>query len=236
MPNDQATNQQTTPQTNPETSTTSTNPTNPPLPNDPASRTATGEIIDQSKVPADGKTDDKGGDTGKKSEGEGAVPESYTFATGEDQHLDEAAIGEITPIFKELKLDQAGVDKLTGFYNKRMADLQTRLQDSVNTMREGWRNDIAADKEMGGKVDAIKTDIGKMWSHLPPDVVSSFKEAMDITGVGDHPAIVKGLWKIAALVNEGRPVPPNNPSPHGQSKPGSGPVSIASAMYPNLPQ
>lgn len=236
MPNDQATNQQTTPPTNQETSTASTNPTNPPLPNDPASRTPTGEIIDQSKVPADGKTDDKGGDIGKKSEGERTVPESYTFATGEDQHLDEAAIGEITPIFKELKLDQAGVDKLTGFYNKRMADLQTRLQNSVNNMREGWRNDIAADKEMGDKVDAIKIDIGKMWAHLPPDVVKSFKEAMDITGVGDHPAIVKGLWKIAALVNEGRPVPPNNPSPHGQSKPGSGPVSIASAMYPNLPQ
>jgi len=201
--------------------------------NDPESRTQTGELIDQAKpnveAKADEKPEDKPGDKSKST-----VPESYTFAAGENQHLDEAAIGEVTPIFKELGLDQAGVDKLTSFYNKKAGEFVQRGLDAVNTMREGWRNEISADKEIGGKLDAVKIELGKLHAQLPPELSASFKEAMDLTGAGDHPAVVKTLYKLAQLVTEGKPVTPGGPSPHGQSKTGA-PQSLASAMYPNLP-
>lgn len=241
MPNDQANPQTTTTPaaTTPTASTTPTPNPQPPAGNSPEARTQTGELIDQSRQ-SDDTTKAPEPEAGKepaKSDAKAGVPESYTFAAGEDQHLDEAAIGEVTPIFKELGLDQAGVDKLTGFYNKKVGEFVQRGLDAVNTMREGWRNEISADPEIGSKLDSVRAEIGKLHTHLPPDLSAAFKDAMNLTGAGDHPGIVKGLYKIALLVNEGRPVPPgNNPSPHGQSKNGNGaPPSLASAMYPNLP-
>jgi hypothetical protein len=60
---------------------------------------------------------------------------------------------------------------------------------------------------------------------------------MNTTGMGDHPAIVRGLYELSKLVNEGTHVTGGAPSPHGQSKTGtSNRPSIAGAMYPNLPQ
>jgi len=216
---------------------TSTTPTpNPQIAgNDPAARNADGSIIDQSKpVEAPAVDPNKLADPAKP-DAKGAVPESYTFTAGDDQHLDEAAIGEVTPIFKELGLDQAGVDKLTGFYNKQVGNLMQRGMDAVNTMREGWRNEVTNDPEIGSKLDAVKAEIGQAFTQLPPTLVAEVKEAMNLTGAGDHPAFVKTLYKFAQLINEGKPVAAGGPSPHGQVKNGAaGPPSIAHAMYPNL--
>jgi len=204
-----------------------------PMGNDQQARTPTGELIDQAKPNVEAKVDEKPGDKPGDKPKE-TIPESYTFSAGEDQHLDEAAIGEVTPIFKELGLDQAGVDKLTGFYNKKVGELMTRGVEAVNTMREGWRDTIAKDPEIGGKLDVVKAEIGKIYQHLPPALGQEFRDAMNLTGAGDHPAFVKALYKLATLVNEGKPVTPGGPSPHGQGKTGA-PQSLASAMYPNLP-
>lgn len=214
-----------------------TNPTNPtetpttptqPMPNDPAARTETGELKDASQPNVN--------DPAKPEPKADAVPESYTFATGEDQQLDAAAIAEVTPIFKELGINQAGADKLSAFYNKQINSLTQRGLDAVNTMREGWRNEISTDPEIGGKLDSVKAEIGKLYSHIPQDLGQKFREAMDITGAGDNPAFVKTLYKLAQLVNEGRPVSGGAPSPHGQTKSGeSGRPSMAQSLYPNLP-
>jgi hypothetical protein len=230
-------------QAQPETATpttTQTSTTTPPAPNTPEARTATGELIDANAAGKSGTSGDgtppadatATGDTPKVPDG---VPDTYTFTAPDGRTLDAGAIEAATPIFKELGLNQAQADKLVEFYNKQTGDIAQKNLDAVNTMREGWRTAVNADPEIGGKLDAVKADIGKALSQLPPALSQEFRDAMDLTGAGDHPAFIKAFHKFAQMVNEGKAVTAAAPSPHGQKAPGAAPRSLASTMYPNLP-
>jgi len=167
------------------------------------------------------------------------APESYDFKTPEGQPaLDKAVLDAATPIFKELNLSQSQAQKLVDFYNTQMKAQTENITKTVNTMREGWVNEVKADTEMGPKLDQIKADIGRAFDALgDTKLVNEFKSAMDLTGAGDHPAFVRAFWKLSQRVIEGKPVSGGGPSPNGQNS--SGQVrrpSLASAMYPNLPQ
>jgi hypothetical protein len=121
-------------------------------------------------------------------------------------------------------------------YNDLNATQVTGIRKAVDDMRGDWREQVTKDTEMAGKLESIKTEIGRAYTHLPPTLVTEFKAAMDLTGAGDHPAFVKAFWKLAQMVNEGQHVTGGNPSRHGQAAPGEASrPSIASAMYPSLP-
>ena len=235
MPNDQLNNPppSPTPGTPP---TQSSTPSTPPLPNDPAARTPQGDLIDQGAKPNDPATPPGANPADPPKGPDNAVPDSYTFQpTADGQPLDAESVAEITPVFKELGLSQDQADKLIGFHNKQMEKLQAKLSSDVMTMREGWRNEIKADKEIGGKLEQVAAEIGKAKVLLGPELSASLNEAMDLTGAGDHPAFIKAFYKFAQLVNEGKPVAPANPSPFGQKAPGAAArPSAAQALYPNL--
>jgi hypothetical protein len=163
------------------------------------------------------------------------VPDTYTFTAPEGKTLDTAAVEAATPIFKELGLTQPQADKLFELYGKLTDGNSSRQLEAVNTMREEWRNAVKSDAEIGGKLDAVKAEIGKSLDLLPSGLRDEFKAAMDLTGAGDHPAFVKAFYKLSQMVNEGKPVTGGGPSTHGQTAPGTGRPSLASAMYPNNP-
>ena len=203
-----------------------------PLANDPAARTETGEIIDRSKP-----TEPAGNPAEPKPESVGA-PEAYAdFSIPEGHTLDAATIESATPIFRELGLSQDQAQKLVDFYSAKIGEINSQNEGFMEQMRTEWRNQLSADKEIGGKLDAVKVDIGRALDRIPAEVRTAYKEAMDLTGAGDNPAIIKAMYSLAQLVNEGTPVRGDNPSPHGQSRTGvETRPSAASAMYPNLPK
>ena len=163
------------------------------------------------------------------------APETYAefkvdSALGE---LDKDQLNKATPIFRELDLDQAQAQKLVDFFT----GFQKQQMEAVTKMRADWVSKVKSDSEMSGQLETIKTDIGRMYTHLPIDVANELKAAFDLTGAGDHPAIVKGLWKLAQKLNEGTHVTGGNPSKEGQKAPGAASrPSLASAMYPSLTQ
>jgi len=204
-----------------------------PLANSPEARTETGEIIDRSKPvePAGNPAEPV------KPESVGA-PEAYAdFSIPEGHTLDTATIESATPIFRELGLSQDQAQKLVDFYSAKIGEINSQNEGFMEQMRTEWRNQLSADKEIGGKLDAVKVDIGRALDRIPAEVRTAYKEAMDLTGAGDNPAIIKAMYSLAQLVNEGTPVRGDNPSPHGQSRTGvETRPSAASAMYPNLPK
>lgn len=234
-----------------------TTPTSPPLMNDPNSRSPDGTIKDQSLPPTSTPTpkpepdpngtlpppDPKPAEPGPKPDATGA-PDKYEAFTAPDGYtVDAAAIDAAVPIFRDLNLTQAQSQRLVDFYNTQMIAAAKAPSEAVETMRESWRNATKADADItkavtDGKsgIDAVKIDIGRALAHLPSAEATAFKEAMDLTGAGDHPAIVKGYWRFAQMVNEGKHVNGGGPSPHGQSKTGvAAKPSAAQAMYPTLP-
>lgn len=231
-----------------------------PLPNDAAARSPTGEITDVRDLPtptptptptppSDGTpepkppTDAEGGSKqpDPKAPDPKAVPETYTFTAPENYTIDPKLLETVTPIFKELGLTNEQGQKLVDIQIQRELANAKAPQDAYAATRADWQSKVKADPEISayakdGKTgtDAVKIDIGKAINTLPTDLQASFREAMDITGAGDHPAFVKAMWKFAQAIGEGKPVSGAGPSPAGQVAPGARPPSAAQAMYPNL--
>ena len=213
---------------------------NPPMANTPESRTPTGEIKDQSNLQPQDQS--LAGATGAAepspagATGVAGPPEKYEFKPPEGVTYDQKLLDEATPIFKELKLDQASAQRLVDFYSKSTGGSQKDLVKAVETMRTDWREQVSRDPVVGSKISEAQVEIGRAKDLLPSDVREAFNKAMDFTGAGDHPAVFRAMYELAKLVNEGKHVAGGGPSPHGQAPGGKvATPSGAKALYPNLP-
>lgn len=107
---------------------------------------------------------------------------------------------------------------------KKGRDAATEAWTQVN---KTWADTTLADKDIGGtKWPATKTTIAKAIDSLGPDLAAGFREALDVTGAGNHPAVTKALFALASKLTEGTHIGGNPP---GQQ------MSIKDAFYPNSP-
>lgn len=232
-----------------------------PLPNAPEARTETGEIKDASLSPTQttttepsttsttsattettSATDDgttlltkKEGEETKAPEG---APEKYeAFKLPEGIELKGEQLEAATKLFKDLNLPQAAAQSLVDFHSAQLKAAATAGTETMNTMRSDWQAAVKADPEIGSRLPAVKAEVSRALDSLNnPTLVTEFKAAMDLTGVGDNLAFIKAFYKMAQMVNEGRPVSGKGPSVHGQSPSGTQPKpSAAQSLYPNLP-
>lgn len=237
-------------------------PVAPPMANDAAARSPTGEILDVSApsttteptatttepTTATKPTDPSATTTeGDKKPDASTAPAAYTdFTLPEGLTLSKETLEAATPIFRELGLSQEAAQKLVSFHADQLkAATASAAEASYTEMRKDWaaktlsHPDIrdAVDTDSGKRgIDAVKINIGRALGALgDPALATEFKAAMDLTGAGDHPAFVRAINKFAGLIAEGKPVSGAGPSPEGQKPPGSRPPSAAQALYPNLP-
>ncbi len=246
-----------------DTTVTTQSPT--PLPNDDIARSTTGEILDARDTkpepkPTTTSTDPKPEptiepkadakpaapattDPAKPAPTTGA-PEKYSdFTAPEGYTLDAKLIDAAVPILKDLGLSQEQAQKLISFQAQQMIDAAKAPQAAYESMRQDWRNKTTADADikayaLDGKtgIDAVKVDIGRAINTLDPTLAAEFRDAMNTTGAGDHPAFVKAFWKLSQAIVEGKPVSGSGPSKFGQLAPGASErPTAARAMYPNNP-
>jgi len=149
--------------------------------------------------------------------------------------LDKEILTEASPLFKELNLSQDQAQKLVDFYAQTSAKASEASANSVIQQNEEWVKAVKADPEIGPRLATVKATVSKAIDSLGPELGSAFREAMDYTGVGNHPAFIKAFYKLAQRLTEGSHVAGKGPSEHGQTNPARAPKSAASALYPNLP-
>lgn len=225
--------------------------TQPVLANDPAARTETGEIINQGKpliepvktetiVEAKIEEPAKEGETlltkpedKPEDKPKAEVPEKYEFKLPDGLTLTPEVDTEVQAMFKDLGVSQDGAQKLVDFYSKQVLAAAEAPQKLVNEMRQNWQKDVKADSAIGHKLNEVKSTISKAIDSLP--MSKDFRAALDLTGAGDHPAIIKGLYAWAQTMTEGKHVSGNGPTKFGTSNPQGKPASAASAVYPHLP-
>lgn len=206
--------------------------------NSPEARTETGEIKDANSVSAgDSASVSKTPTSTESNTPTSGAPESYSdFTVPEGQTLDKALIEGASPIFKELNLSQDQAQKLVDFYNTQTKSASDAAIAAVEKLRSDWRDQTKADATIGPKLDSVLVEIGRAKDKLPIEVRQAFSEAMDFTGAGDHPAIVRAFYELAKLVNEGTHVAGKGPSVEGQNSKGQTQrPTIAGSLYPNLP-
>jgi hypothetical protein len=150
--------------------------------------------------------------------------------------LPEDLATEVTGKFRSWNLSQEQAQDAVDFYTKHTKEAMDAPYNFYLETRKGWRDELSA--TYGTKASEVKADIGRAIQSLgDPKMIADFRKALDITGAGDHPGLVAGMYALAQRINEGKSVQGGKPSPLGQqdpSKSGDKP-SAAQAMYPNLP-
>lgn len=173
-----------------------------------------------------------------KSAAQGAPDKYEDFKVPEGYTLDETMSKEATELFKGMNLSQAQAQQLVDLYVKRTTEAFEAPFKAYVDMKKAWTDEVmksyGKDIEPGGK---HFRSVGNLLANLGPDLEPAFREAMDVTGVGSHPAFVRAFIKLAELLGEGTPTAQGRgPSPLGQTQ--SGAVerpSAAAAIYPHLP-
>ena len=173
----------------------------------------------------------------KKEEPKGP-PEKYEFKAPEHWakegwELDVGLIEKATPMFKELGLSNDQAQKLMDFYAAQSEADHKSSMDSIKTQNDEWMKALKQDPEIGGKLDAVKTNIARMLDGLGDQKLKAdFQQAMTETGMGNHPTFVKLFAKLSERFTEGKLV--SGRGPVEVKQPGGQPASAAKAMYPNL--
>lgn len=140
-------------------------------------------------------------------------------------------------MFKDLGLTQDQAQKLVSWYADQQIKSAEAPTKAIAEMRANWLAAAKADPVLGPKWESVGADISKYLNTLgSPEEVSALREAFNVTGAGDHPAIIKAFYRAAQAHIEGKPVSGSGPSPAGQSAPGAAARPTgAQAMYPHLP-
>jgi hypothetical protein len=185
-------------------------------------------------------TEDKSPEKAEVKAAEGA-PEKYAdYKLPDGVTLAPEVKTEADNLFKGLGLSQDAAQSLVDFYGKQISELSSAPAKAYQEMTDGWRKDSESHPDLRGKLgpgQEINVRISKALDGLgDPKLASDFKAAMDLTGVGNHPAFIRVISRLAEKVTEGTHVAGNGPSKEGQSQSGrTAPPSAAAAMWPTLP-
>jgi hypothetical protein len=223
-------------------------------------RTATGAIADQKQTttptattpqttttpepaPADEKSllnqgEEKSLANQKPEPGAAGAPEAYAaFTVPEGYVLDEAVAKEAGDMFKTFNLTQEQGQKLVDFYVAKTSEAVTQPYQVWRDTQQKWVKEVKADPFLGPRLNSVTSTISKAIDQVTaenPKLAESFRQAMDYTGAGNHPAFIRMFYELASMITEGGHVAGKGPSPAGQTQKGDVP-SAARAMYPNLP-
>lgn len=117
-------------------------------------------------------------------------------------------------------------------HTKALASQAEAAQRQWDEIATKWRGDIAQDKEFGtgDPKNPLKPEAKAAISKLIDAYGGTpVREALDLTGAGNNPALVSFMGKISKLLTEGGHVAGN---PLSKKPSGVG----ASALYPDLPE
>jgi hypothetical protein len=143
-------------------------------------------------------------DAAKKALGveDPALPVYTEFKLPEGMTLDEGSMKQATDLFKSAGLDQETAQKFIDLATSRE---QAAAKQSVQTfvdMQNKWVGEIKADPEIGGeKLEANIASVGRLIDRLN---IPDLKDALNLTGAGNNPAVVKAFVRLAQMIAEDR--------------------------------
>lgn len=141
------------------------------------------------------------------------VPETYeAYKLPDGVQVDEALLGEFNTVAKELGLTQAQAQKLVDLQAKTAAAGETGreefLAQALKTQSDTWVNEIKNDPELGGaKFDATVSTAVKAISTFFGD---DFRQLLNDSGIGNNPALIRGMHKIGLAISEDKLVIPGS--------------------------
>lgn len=157
---------------------------------DKSKTTADTKAEPEAKAPdAEAKGDDKEA-TGEIDYEAITVPEGF--------ELDAALMDKAKPIFEEIGLkDQAGVQRLVDFFSEIQGEAAAASASLIQATHTEWLSSIKT--EWGADYESNLGIAAKAVGALGGD---ELKAALNVTGAGNNPAIIKAFQKVGKLISE----------------------------------
>jgi hypothetical protein len=155
--------------------------------------------------------------------GEQGPPEQYEFQAPEGMELDQDALAQVEPVFRELGLNNEQAQKVLDAHMNHMASFQQQQEQQRQQQVEQWANEVRQDPDIGG--DKLDENLATARKALDTFASEGFQKLLDQTGLGNHPDVVKTFHAIGQKVSEDNLVTGDSP--------GNEPPNPANLLYPN---
>lgn len=155
----------------------------------------------------------------------GAPEADYeAFAAPEGATLNPEVVTTVKGLAKELDLSQAGAQVLAVKADNFVKTFATAQEQVVKQARTEWTTQSKADKEFGGdKYDANMAIVAKARDAF---MTPGLKDVLNISGLGDHPEMVRAFYRIGKSISEDKVVV-------GRGAPAGDDLSRAQRIWPN---
>ena len=149
------------------------------------------------------------------------------FKLPDGSTVDGESMERATELFKEAGLPQEQAQKFIDLALSREQAAATRGVQAFVDLQTKWVSEIKADPEIGGtRFEASMASAGRAIDRLG---VPGLREALNLTGAGNNPAIVKAFVRLGQMVSEDRFMPGRNAAP-------AAPRSAAEVIYDGNPK
>lgn len=142
--------------------------------------------------PKDGEEADKG---------KQGAPEKYEpFKLPDGWEKDDKALSEFEPLAKELGLNQEQAQAFVDLAVARDTRTAEAQAQQWTDLRKSWVDEAKADKEIGGAEwnAKVATAIKGLKAFGTPEL----EQALNVTGVGDHPEFIRLMYRVGKAVTE----------------------------------
>lgn len=151
--------------------------------------------------------------------------EDFTFPDG--MTVEPEALAQAHALFAEARLPQHHAQKFIDLAVSRERAAAERGLKAFLELQNQWVSEIKADPDIGGdKLAAATAAAARAIERL---AVPGLKEALNMTGAGNHPAIVKAFARLGQMFSEDRFRPGNDAPP-------AAPRSPADVIYDGNPR
>lgn len=197
-----------------------------------------GEAAKAAETLKDTKVGDAKAEAAKPAEpkpGE-AAPVDYKFKLPEGMTLADKELGKFKEILGKHHASQEQAQDLMDLYTSESSALVSRLEsaqrDTWVKLNESWIAEIRADPEIGGnRIDTVLQATRNLVEQYGGNASEkkALRDMLGMTGAGNHPTLVRFLYRIAKAQGEGSPVP----APTPQASPDKTNLTRAQRRYGN---
>lgn len=123
-------------------------------------------------------------------------------------------------------MDKESVQAVISELGPKLQEQLLAPQKAWTDMNAAWVNQVKTNPEFGGpKLDAaMSTVTAGLTAVLTPQEISELHDALDVTGAGNHPGVVRALYRMSARLTEGG---------HVAGDAGKSVLSAAERLYPS---
>lgn len=182
-------------------------------------------LLGQEQESVNEKTSEEGGESKPEEKAEEkAVPEAYELKFAKDSLIEgEAHHASVVEFAKQNNFTNEQAQALLDRDQKLVSSYRDKVQEEFNQTVESWKAEAKKDKEIGG--DSLDQSVIYAKRALERFGSDKFSEALESTGFGNHPEIIRIFSKIGRSMAD---------DTLDSNKPAKRELTLAEKMYPHM--